>query len=323
MARAGGPGGGGDPGNAGGGSSGGSSGGGTGGNGRGNNTPGRNPRGNNTNSGVGPGNNTPGPRTGDNTRGNRIGGNDGRGDNTPGAPSNTGRRGTHAAGTTPQSRARSAMDRHTRERARNPGIGPEYSLTESLTEKAEEGAMSPSEMDMAIGMVEGRRDAGMAQAMGGAVSDGLGRLGQALGVPGAGMASKGLLGMASNVPDNPASKYGAARAESRMDNNMAQDAAEGIAGLTMGPMGNRVASAVNTSINHRSTQDIGRLGDAIGMGSGSAPANTSGSGGGSRGTPSAARNAMAPRSAPAQSFEWNPVDMNRYSKGLLSLAQRS
>ena len=121
MARAGGPGGGGDPGNAGGGSSGGSSGGGTGGNGRGNNTPGPrdgNGRGRTDNSGPdGRGNNTPGPNDGNGRGRTDNSGPDGRGNNTPGAPSNPGRRGMHAEGTTPSSRARSAMDRHAREAA--------------------------------------------------------------------------------------------------------------------------------------------------------------------------------------------------------------
>ena len=102
MARAGGPGGGGDPGNSGGGS-----GGGTGGNGRGGRA-------------GGPG-------------GGSDPGNAPNGSNTPGDPSTPGRRSQNAEGTTAASRARSAMDRHSREAADREG-GLLGSFTNALSE---------------------------------------------------------------------------------------------------------------------------------------------------------------------------------------------
>ena len=142
---AGGPGGGGDPGNSGGGSgnSGGNSGGGGRG-GRGGNSGGNsgNNSGNNS-GGSAPGGMNPGgglngnsgsggrPGQGDGGAGSNAGGGGSQGggkgggngssnndgSQTPGSPKSEGRRGQHAPGTTPSSRARSAMDRHAREAA--------------------------------------------------------------------------------------------------------------------------------------------------------------------------------------------------------------
>jgi len=281
------------------------------------------------------GRDTPGsPNAADGKRGSTMGRNGGTatggggGNNssrdTPGAPGNPGRRGVNADGTTPASRARGAMDRHAKEAdTRSFGIGKGYSLTGSMISDAEEGAMSPRSMDMAIGMVEGRRNAGLMGSMGSVVGQAAGKLGQALGVsvPGVSTVGQKAFGaVTSSVPNNPESRYGAARAESRMDNNLAQDAAEGVAGMTLGPAGAFAAGAINTAANLNATADIGRLGDAIGMSSPDSPSRA-GSLGGQTGTVSAARDAMAsgrPGAAPkARGFEFSPVNMGSYKRGLM------
>ncbi len=146
MARAGGPGGGGDPGNSGGGS-----GGGTGGNGRGGRAggPGGGSDPGNAPDGGGRGGRAGGPGGGSDPgnapdgggRGGRAGGPGGGSDpgnapdgsNTPGDPSTPGRRSQNAEGTTAASRARSAMDRHSREAADREG-GLLGSFTNALSE---------------------------------------------------------------------------------------------------------------------------------------------------------------------------------------------
>jgi len=107
-----------------------------------------------------------------------------------------------------------------------------------------------------------------------------------------------------------------------MENNMAQDAAEGVAAATMGPALGLAVGMANAGINARSTANIGRLGEATGISSPSPSSpNSVGSGGG--GTASSAKNAFggssvsASRAPQGKAFGWSPVDMKNYRSGLI------
>ena len=319
-------------GNSGGGSSGNS--GGSSGGGRGNNTPGRDARGNTSNNG---GRDTPGsPNAPDGKRGSTMGRDggtatgSGRGNNTPGAPDNPGRVGRHAKGTTSSSRARGAMSRHSNESAKRNGIGAAYSLTDSLISKAKTESMSPKDMDMAVGMVQGRQAGGLMGVMGGSLASGLGQLGAALGIsaPGVGSTASKAVGSAVKsgmVADNPESKYGAARAEARMQNNTVQDAAQFGASLSPVPGLGFATAQVNNAVNMNRTSNIGELSSAIGMDDPgpSGPNNPSGKGSASPTTtaPSTAPQRARQAFSPARSFESPTIDMGAYSGGLMSLSQ--
>lgn len=265
-------------------------------------------------------------RDGGRAGGGTGGGKDGRGANTPGAPSNEGRRGTHAEGSTPASRARDAMARHSREardREQRRGAGDTYSLAGSLKEAEEAGTMSPRQRDMAIGMEAGMESKGFMDSVGGMLSRGVNAVTDTIGLGKVAdvAASAGVNAMA--VPDNPASRYGAAVARNRMDNSMVQDAAEGLAGLFAGPGASAVVGAVNTGLNLNANKDIASLNADIDAREAAArPTRQPGMGGG---TASSARDAMTARTsqpapaAPARpAFEWSPVNMDNYRRGLIT-----
>lgn len=97
-----------------------------------------------------------------------------------------------------------------------------------------------------------------------------------------------------------------------------------LAGPAGAVMGSRAASAIGDAAS--STAMTGEMSPSPSMDAG--PAGRGSAGGGQparsgRGTPGAARSAMSPAAQTAQSFEWNPVDLQQYSRGLLSLARSS
>jgi len=320
-------------GNTGGGSSSGGRGGGSGGGGGG---------GRSTNSG---GRDTPGsPNAADGRRGSSMGrdggvaggstGGGGASRDTPGpVDANDGRRGSSmgrvgsrasANGSTAAGRARSAFGRHASEGLY--GEGESYSLASSLNEDKLAGALSPKNMDMAIGMTEGRQKEGLMGTFGSVIGATAGRIGSALGldgIPGVGSVGKKALGAlaSTGIPDNPESSYGAAVADNAMANTSMQSAGAAIAGLLGGPAGAMAADGVNTAMSLSRTSDIAELGEGLTSSSTTGSVAASGTVGG--GTPGTARDAMNARTTQAAAmpgrpaFSWSPVDMNEYSRGLI------
>lgn len=317
-----------------------SGGGGTGGgvsDGRGNNTPGHpdNP-GRRGNTKDGRGNNTPGHPNNP----NRIGNSDrGPGHNTPGAPGTDGRRSSAPAGT-PAARARDAMTRRAgtqvtgesgglmgedatlgKEVADKVGMGTGYSHTDAIAERAKEGMVSPREADIARGYDAGKTQAMAEQSVGGLMS---GTISQATGLPGVGKLGNTALGqVAGSVPSTPETGYGRTVGYDRASNTAMQSVGQTAAGVVGGPVGARVAGAVNTAINDQRTKDIDRMSAAMGFGTSTTP-NTPSVGGGNAGTPAAAASAMnAPKpSAPTMGYAGS-IDMDAYGRGLLSVAQNT
>lgn len=249
-----------------------------------------------------------------------------KGRDTPGAPSNVGRRGDHAAGSTASSRARDAMSRHSAERNQRSGgalaeadlgIGEGYSHPDAIAERAKTGMVSPREMDMARGYNSGRTAALAEQTVGGTVSDVVGRLSQTPGV--GGVAKRGVGVLAGGASSTPEEGYGTAVARNRTENSAVQSAAQMGAGIVGGPVAGKAAGMINTAINANKTSDIGEMADALGLNNATqAPA---GSGNGPQRAASAMQAPTAPAAPATQSFEWNPVNIDEYSKGLLMQAQ--
>ena len=279
------------------------------------------------------------------------GGRDGRGENTPGAPSNDGRRGTHAEGSTPSSRARDAMSRHQQERDRRSianggamigdnddqaGLGVTHATDSQQTENSlnragvtdtlgmdnadrlgaavEAGAaLSSTERQQARGIVAGHRN----QFAANRVNDIMGV------VPGVGLISDAMVSMS-----RPSETMEADYSEGRQRANDTELGAIGEAavgygmaktGVTapMGPVNFGQAIAQDMAKN----QSIASLRDA-GFGSGTTGTRRAGKGGNA----STALQAMKPTKPTTTvnqttEFGWNPVDVNDYSQGLMSLAQ--
>lgn len=345
--------GGGSGGSSGSGNSSGSTGGGT--DGRGSNTPGA-PDGNGrgrTGSGAtgGPGTDTPGaPNAPDGKRGSTMGpdggsatgGRDGRGDNTPGSPDNPGRRGAHADGSTPASRARDAMSRHQKERDRrsienggmiigdndeNAGLG----LTHAMDDQQTENTLNRRGVTDTIGMSEvdrlgeARRGDAMLSQIDQQKERGIRH----------GFNSQTMANRVSDITGVPSKITGAAAAMlGRPKNTMQADvdigrerasqnemgAAAGAASLGLSEMGVSVpGNVVNFGYSMARTAADKNM-SAL-QGSPTERSNPS-VGGGMISQAQPAQASAAPATKP-QNFSWNPVDMNKYSRGLLSLAQSS
>lgn len=233
-----------------------------------------------------------------------------------------------ANGSTPSSRARSAFDRHDKEGLY--GVGDSYSLANSLNDDKLAGALSPKNMDMSIGMVEGRKRAGLMGTFGSVIGSTVSQLGNSLGldgVPGVGTAGKKALGAlaGTGIPGNPESSYGAAVADNAMANTAMQSAGAAVAGMFGGLPGAMAADGVNTAANLSRTSDIAELGEGLTSSSttGSVATTNGRPGDIGGGTPSTARDAMNARATQAAAmpgrpaFSWSPVDMNEYSRGLI------
>jgi len=253
------------------------------------------------------GRDTPGPR---NATDGRRGSTMGRGGGSPGAD-----------GSTPASRARDAMSRHAQERAERAGYQEGYSLVGELKKAEEEGTMTPRQRDMAIGMEAGMESKGFMDTASGMLSRGITAISDTVGLGklGATAAEAGM--NAAAVPDNPESRYGATVARNRMDNNMVQDAAQAAAGFFGGPAAGMAVGAINTATNLNANKDIASLNaDIDARESASRPSRPGSTGGG---TASSARDAMSRNTTQAATapgrrpFEWSPVDLTKYKKGLM------
>jgi len=239
-----------------------------------------------------------------------------------------GREGSRASanGSTAASRARSAFGRHESEGLY--GEGDSYSLASALNDDKLAGTMSPKNMDMAIGMVEGRQRTGLMGTFDSVIGATTSRIGSVLGldgVPGVSSVGKSALGAlaGTGIPGNPESSYGAAVADNAMANTSMQSAGAALAGLFGGPAGAMAADGINTATNLNRTSDIAALGEGLTSSSttGSVAASSTRPGDNGGGTPGTARDAMNARAAsPAPgrpAFSWSPVDMKQYSRGLI------
>lgn len=235
-----------------------------------------------------------------------------------------------SGGESPAARARDAMTRHQRSRTQpqaegatlsgpDLGIGESYSHADAITERAKTGAVSPREMDMAVGYHSGKQAALAEQGVGTLAA---GTMSRATGVPGIGRATKTAVGqLAGSTVSTPETEYGSSVARARASNTMAQTAAQVGASMVAGPVGGFAAGAVNTVINDRRTQDISRMSEALGLNGEGAKLNGSGNGA-TEGLLAEARSFVKSDPTPLP-FSWKPVSINQYGQGLMSLAQNS
>ena len=284
-------------------------------------------------------------------QGGRNGATGGGGRDAQGSPSNIGRRGDHADSSTSSSRARDAMSRRQQERDRRSianggamigdnddqaGLGVTHATDSQKTENSlnragvtdtlgmnnadrlgaavEAGAaLSSTERQQARGIVAGHRN----QFTANRVNDIMGV------VPGVGLISDAMVSM-SRPSETMEADYSEGRqmanntelgaiGESAVGYGMAK------AGVTapMGPVNFGQAIAQDMARN----QSIASLRDA-GFESGTTGTRRAGNGGNA----STALQAMKPTKPTTTvnqttEFGWNPVDVNDYSQGLMSLAQ--
>lgn len=271
-----------------------------------------------------------------------------RGRDTPGAPTNVGRRGDHAAGSTASSRARDAMSRHQNERDRtsisrggiavgdldaSAGLGAEHAMDSQQTENS----LNRAGVTDSLGMTNTQR-LGAAERAGAALSSterqqkagivaghdnqfAANRVNDVLGaVPGVGMLTEAVVER-TRPSEVMAVDYNEGRAlANSVELGTLGETAVGLGMNKLGisaPMGpvNFAQAVVRDKIQNA---DVHTLRDK-GMGAGT-PSAPAGSGNGAQ-RAVAAMQPQAPAAPATQGFEWNPVDIDEYSKGLLMQAQ--